>query len=55
MKKKKKNNKENEKVANRKLGKIANLGKIIPSFRFWLQGKIENSDLKILKKNVRDF
>ena len=31
-KKKKKINKENEKVANRKLGKIANLGKIIPSF-----------------------
>ena len=26
-----------------------------PSFRFWLQGKIENSDLKILEKNVRDF
>ena len=25
------------------------------SFRFWLQGQIENSDLKILEKNFRDF
>ena len=28
----KKNKKENEKVANRKLEKVGNLGKVIPSF-----------------------
>ena len=57
-KKGKKIKKENEKVANRKLGKIGNLGnlgKVIPSFRFCPRGKIENSDLKILEKNFRDF
>ena len=55
MKKEEKIKKENEKVANRKLGKVSNLGKIIPSFRFCPKAKIENSDLKILEKNFRGF
>ena len=47
--------KENEKVANRKFGKVGNLGnlrKIIPNF---LISKFSNSDLKISKKNFRNF
>ena len=43
-------------MANRKLGKVGNLrnlGKIIPSFRFYPTTK--NSDLKILEKNFRGF
>ena len=28
---------------------------LFPSFRFCTTAKIENSDLKILEKNVRDF
>ena len=59
--------KENAKVANRKLGKAGNLGKVIPSFqklfqvslfpsfRFCPTAKIENSDLKISGKNSRYF
>ena len=34
LQKEKKNEKENEKVANQKLGKVGNLGKIIQSFLF---------------------
>ena len=52
---KKKIKKENETVANRKLGKVGNLGKVIPSFRFCPTAKIENSDLKISKKDFRVF
>ena len=32
MRKREKNTKENEKVANQKLGNLGNLGKVIPSF-----------------------
>ena len=49
---------KNEKMANRKLGKVGNfgnLGKIIPSFRFSPTSEIENSDLKFLEKNFQDF
>ena len=53
----------NEKMVNRKLGKVGNLGNLgklfrvflFPSFRFFPTAKIENSDLKILEKNFRDF
>ena len=57
-KKGKKIKKENEKVANQKLGKVGNLGnlgKVILSFRFCPTTKIENSDLKISQKNFQDF
>ena len=58
LQKRGKNKTENEKVANRKLGKagnLENLRKVIPSFRFYPTVKIENSDLKISQKNFRDF
>ena len=58
LKKEKKIKKENEKVGNRKLGKVGNLrnlGKIISSFRFCPKAKIQNSDLKISEKMFRDF
>ena len=46
---------ENEKVANRKLGNLGNLEKVIPSFRFFPTAKIENSDSKISEKTFQDF
>ena len=46
---------ENEKVANRKLGNLGNVGKVIPSFRFFPTAKIENSDSKISEKTFQDF
>ena len=57
---------ENEKVANRKLrevGNLGNLGKVIPSLlisEFWIlcffpTAKIEKSDLKISEKNSEIF
>ena len=49
-KRKKNSKKENEKVANRKLGNLGNLGNIIPSFRFCPTTKIENWDLKMSEK-----
>ena len=65
LQKRKKNKKENEKVANRKLGKVGNLGNVIPSFLISAfsilpTAKIENSDLKISEKTyeiseVSDF
>ena len=66
MKKEKKIKNENEKVANRKLrevGNLGNLGKVIPSFLisefsilcFYPTAKIENSDLKISEKNSEIF
>ena len=45
-------------MADRKLRKAENLGKlgkIIPSFQFCPTAKIENSDLKFLERNFRDF
>ena len=52
---------KNEKAANwklRNLGNLGNLGNIITSFlisKFCPTAKIENSDLKILEKNLRVF
>ena len=46
---------KNEKMANRKLGKVGNLGEIILSIQFFPTVKIENSDSKILEKNFRNF
>ena len=49
---------KNEKMANRKLGNLqnlGNLGNIILRFRFCPGAKIKNSDLKISEKNFRDF
>ena len=46
---------ENEKVANRKLGNLGNVGKVIPSFHFFPTAKIENSDSKISEKTFQDF
>ena len=42
-------------MANRKLGKVGNLGEIILSIQFFPTAKIENSDSKILEKNFRNF
>ena len=42
-------------MANRKLGKVGNLGEIILSIRFFPTAKIENPDSKILEKNFRNF
>ena len=42
-------------MTNRKLGKVVNLRKIIPSFQFCPTAKIENSDLKFSEKILRDF
>ena len=45
-------------MANGKHGNLknfGNLGNIIPSFQFCPTAKIENSDLKILEENLRDF
>ena len=53
-KKGKKIKKENERVANRKLGKLIP-SFVVPNFRFFPTAKIKNSDLKIFKKNFRDF
>ena len=50
--------KENKKVANWKFGKVGNLGnlgKVIPSFRFWPTAKIGNSNLKVSEKIFWDF
>ena len=51
---------KNEKIANRKLGKLGNLGKLFrvilfPSFRFCPTAKIENSDFKNLGKKFPSF
>ena len=55
LQKEKKIKTENEKVANRKLGNLGNVGKVIPSFRFFPTAKIENSDSKISEKTFQDF